>query len=62
MLESDWFTKILRCAIICMEMHAVGSGLDLHEFSYFKDLYSLQLQKNQNPQCCQCCSLSVLSV
>jgi len=21
MLESDWFTKILRCAIICMEMH-----------------------------------------
>ncbi len=61
MLESDWLTNILRCAIISRETHSERSSRQLltalhvnitspNDFSYFKGPYSLQQQNNQNPQ------------
>lgn len=60
MLDSDWLMNILRRAIIFQEKHSyeVVSGLLTalqflitvpNYFSYFKDAYSPQEQKNQNP-------------
>ncbi len=55
MLESDWLTNILRCAIIFRETHGEGTALHVHitspnDLRYFKGPYSLKQQKNQNPQ------------
>ncbi len=61
MLESDWLTNVLKCAIIVREAHGERSSRQLlttlhvhitspNDLSYFKDPYSLKQQKNQNPQ------------
>ncbi len=61
MLESDWLTNVLRCAIIFRETHGecssrqVLTALHVHitspnDLRYFKGPYSLKQQKNQNPQ------------
>ncbi len=58
MLESDWLTNVLRCAIIFRETH--GERSSRHRitcpyhfakwFALFQGPYSLKQQKNHNPQ------------
>ncbi len=61
MLESDWLTNVLRCAIIFREKHGERSSRQVltalldhitspNDLRYFKGPYSLKQQKNQNPQ------------
>ncbi len=61
MLESDWLMNVQMCAIIFREMHGERSSRELlnalhihitspSDFSYFKVVYSLKQQKNQNSQ------------
>ncbi len=58
MLESDWLTNVLRCAIIFREMHDERSSRQLltvlhvhitspNDFSYFKGLNS-KINKTRN--------------
>ncbi len=60
MLESDWLTNALRCAIIFRETHGERSSRQLltalhhvcitspNDLSYFKGPYSLKQQNNNN--------------
>ncbi len=61
MLESDWLTNVLRCAIIFRERHGERSSRQLltalhdhitspNDFCYFNSKITLQQQNNQNPQ------------
>ncbi len=57
MLESDWLSNVLRCAIVLRETHGERSSRQLlaalhvhiispNDLSYYKGPYSLKQQKN----------------